>query len=422
MPTFNYIAKDSAGTQTAGSIEAQDRRQAAQRLARRGLTPLSLNSPDAPAGAKKSADVLDSEPAQTADDHPALHKKRALGTHPTAKSFLEKLYSLLTSGLPAGDAIKLLGQRVNDPALRALTTRIWRDLSEGLTLANAMARFPDVFDKADVHLVEAGEATGTLTPVVKRLLEYGESRDALRSKIFASMAYPIFIICMACGVIALFIFYLMPLLQDMMGRLGGEMNTTTRILVALSKAIIYGGPLLAAASVAAFFSIKNWRTTDAGLRATDSKLLRLPLVGAIVSNIESARTCALISTLMENGLNTPDALRLSERASGNAIVRERISAARTLISDGASFTNSFKRHEVLPQIDLDIIAVGESTGTLPAAFRQVAETHEKLLDGAIRRFIVVLSSGVLGAAVAIVFLCLVSIVLTILSVSQSAAQ
>lgn len=418
VPTFNYIAKNSAGENTSGTLEAPDRRTAAQRLARRGLVPVRLVAADG-----KHTDVAAVEQSATAaEDHPVLHKRRAFGTHKIAQSFMEKLYSLLTSGLPAGDAIKLLCQRVGDPALRVLCAKIWRDLSEGLPLAGAMATFPAVFESTDVRLVEAGEATGTLTPVIKRLLDHYESRETLRSKILASMLYPLFIIVFAGGVIALFIFFLMPMLQDMIGKLGGEMNLFTRILIGISETLLYGGPIAVIALISAFFSIKNWRSTEEGLEKTDAWILRLPLVGKIVTHIESSRLCSLVSTLMENGLNTPDALRMAERAAGNRIEHKRIAAARKLISDGASFTNAFRRHDVLPQIDLDIVTVGESTGTLPAAFRQLAQTHEKELDGALRRLIIVLSSVLLSSAVAIVFLCLLSIVLTIFSVSQSAAQ
>lgn len=420
MPVFNYTAQNAAGETVSGTLEAPDRRNAAQRLARRGLKPLRLIAGEASADSKTNVSEETALPAS--EDHAALHKKRLFGVHRIAVSFMEKLYSLLTSGLPAGDAVKLLSQRVTDPALRALCAKIWRDLSEGLPLGGAMARFPEVFEATDVRLVEAGEATGTLTPVVKRLLDHYESRETLRAKILASMAYPIFIITLACGVIAFFIFFLMPMLQDMMGKLGGEMNLTTRILVVISQLVIYGTPVIAVAMISAFFSIRNWRKSDEGLRKTDNWTLRMPLVGNIVSNVESARLCSLVSTLMDNGMNTPDALRMAERAAGNQIERERIAAARKLISDGASFTNAFRRHNVLPVIDLDIVTVGESTGTLPAAFRQLAQTHEKLLDAALKRLIVVLSSVLLSSAVAIVFLCLLSIVLTIFSVSQSAAQ
>lgn len=422
MPSFNYIAQNAAGETFSGTLDAPDRRVAAQRLARRGLNPVRLVAGDTPADNKNSGVSAEEQSLPASEDHPSLHKKRLFGTHKIAVSFMEKLYSLLTSGLPAGDAVKLLSQRVTNPALRALCAKIWRDLSEGLPLAGAMGRFPDVFEATDVRLVDAGEATGTLTPVIKRLLDHYTSRETLRAKILASMAYPIFIITLACGVIAFFIFFLMPMLQDMMEKLGGEMNLTTRILVALSQVIIYGGPILAVVAISGFFSVKNWRQSPEGLRKTDDWILRLPLIGRIVSNVESARLCSLVSTLMDNGMNTPDALRMAERAAGNRIEQERIAAARKLISDGASFTNAFRRHKVLPLMDLDIVTVGESTGTLPAAFRQLAQAHEKELDGALRRLIVALSSVLLSSAVAIVFLCLLSIVLTIFSVSQSAAQ
>lgn len=335
---------------------------------------------------------------------------------------MEKLHSLMSSGLPAGDAVKLLRQRVSDPPLRALCARIWRDLSEGLPLAGAMGHFPEIFDAPDVRLVESGEAAGTLTPVIKRLLDHYAAREGLRAKILASMIYPLCIIALACAVIGLFVFFLMPMLQDMMTKLGGEMNMFTRGLIGLSEALLYGTPLITVIGVTAYFSLRSWRESEEGRAKTDAWILRTPLVGDIVGHVESARLCSLVATLLENGLNTPDTLRMAERASANRVASKRISAARKLISDGASFAAAFRRHAVLPQIDLDVVAVGESSGTLPTSFRQLAEKHEKSLDAALRRLVATLSAALLGSAVAIVFLCLLSIVLSILSVSQSAAR
>lgn len=421
MPAFDYTAQTASGETASGTLEAPDRRAAAQRLARRGLSPTRLVPADAAGNAAPKA--VPAEPlSDAAEDHPALRRKRLFGAHPIARSFMEKLHSLMSSGLPAGDAVKLLGQRVSDPPLRALCARVWRDLSEGLSLAGAMARFPALFEAPDVRLVEAGEAAGTLAPVVKRLLDHYAAREGLRAKILASMIYPLCIIALACAVIALFVFFLMPMLQDMMTKLGGEMNVFTRMLVGLSEALLYGAPLAALALVIAYFSLRSWRESEEGRAKTDAWILRAPLVGGIVAHVEAARLCSLVSTLLENGLNTPDALRMAERASANRVEGGRIAAARRLISDGASFANAFRRHDVLPQIDLDVVAVGESSGTLPAAFRQLAEEHEKSLDAALRRLVATLSAALLGSAVAIVFLCLLSIVLTILSVSQSAAR
>ena len=147
----------------------------------------------------------------------------------------------------------------------------------------------------------------------------------------------------------------------MMTKLGGEMNVFTRVLVGLSEALLYGAPLAALALVISYFSLRSWRESEEGRVKTDAWILRAPLVGGIVAHVEAARLCSLVSTLLENGLNTPDALRMAERASANRVEGGRIAAARRLISDGASFANAFRRHDVLPQIDLDVVAVGESS-------------------------------------------------------------
>ncbi|MDR1816773.1 MAG: type II secretion system F family protein [Puniceicoccales bacterium] len=447
MALFSYSALDASGQARNGKINAEDRRSAARRLAAQGLRVLNLGGGDTAAGdgsdAKKSAgDDADPHFGGTGGnggnggtgaggasgsmlDGPMpkkLSSPRLFGPHRTGWAFIDSFHQLHSNGLSMGDSVKLLGQRVSDPALRYLCQSLWRDMSEGATLAGAMSRFPVVFDSATLHLVEAAEATGNLVPVLKKVLASLELREGLRGKILSSVSYPAGICALALGVLCLFVLVLMPRLEKMMKALKGEYPWPVKALTALSDFLVRGGPFLLIALLIGLWAFLRWRKTERGRLTSDGWALRIPVLGPVVTHINTVRMTELLATLMGSGINATDALRLSERPVENLVLRARLNAGRQMINDGAAFASAFKRHALLPLNDLDILSVGENTGSLADTFAAISRRHVAALDKAVSRLIKVVTAVVFGGTVILVLMCVLSIVMTILSVSQSIGQ
>ncbi len=415
MPTFTYKAVDAGGKTRTGGIEAEDRRSAARKLAGQGFRVVALHAgnrlPDVIAGAQKFSD---------SGEMPAkLKQKRFFGTHRSGWDFIDSFYQLHESGLAPGDAVKLLSQRVNDPALRFLCQSLWRDIGEGATIAGAMSRFPAVFDNSTIYLIEAGENTGNLLPVLKKLLADFQVREDLRAKIISGISYPIFLCFIAVAILALFVFFLVPKMEQMMANLSGEFPWTVKALVAFADVLVKGGPFIALAIFVGSFALSRWRKTESGREKTDSVLLKIPLLGKVIAHTEIISMTNLLSTLLGSGINTTEALRLSERPVDNRVLRGRLSASRQMINDGAAFASAFKRHAVLDLSDLDILSVGENTGSLADTFQMISKRHVTGLDKTMKRLLNVLVTIVFGSTVSLIFVCMVSIFLTILSVSQN---
>jgi type II secretory pathway component PulF len=426
MPAFSYTALDSTGRPRNGTLDATDRRAAARQLAAQGLRPLSLASGSGDTSAPERGDTAAlPSPAAISPDAPPprkLTRRRLFGVHTAARDFVDSFYQLHTSGLPMGDAVKLLGQRVTDPSLRHLCQSLWRDMSEGATLAGAMSRFPKVFDSATLHLIEAGESTGNLAPVLKKTLESYALRESLREKVLSSIGYPAALCGMAVGVLALFVFVLIPRLEGIMTSLGGKFPWTVKALMAFSDFIVKGGPFILAALLVLLFVFFRWRRTESGRLASDRLFLRLPFVGAVLLHTETVRMTDLLATLLGSGINATDALRLCERPVENRLLRERLGAGRQMINDGAAFASAFKRHSLLPPGDLDILAVGENTGSLADTFQTIARRHLTALDKAIQRLIRVIIITVFSGTVSLIFICVISVMMTIISVSQNISR
>jgi type II secretory pathway component PulF len=339
-----------------------------------------------------------------------------------ALAFLKKLYQLHLGGMPLGDSIRLLSVRVTDPRQSSIAARLWRDISEGRTLANSMRNYPKTFDVASVHLIEAGETTGNLLPVLENLISHLEERAQLRAKILGGLAYPIFICTLAFGVLLLFLYFLLPRIQTMMASMGGELNFMTKILVALSNFAIHYGLFVFIGVVIAGILLYRWRKTPEGRRTSDGLLLRTPFLKILFANVDICHIANLCATLLESGLNTTETLRMTERSVGNTVMQARFGAARVLINDGASFSNAFRRYQVLPDLDLDLLTVGENTGNVSKSFREIYRLHSRQLTEQFNLLTILITGGALGTAFLLVAILAISIVLSVLKMSQTIAN
>lgn len=406
---FSYAATDAAGLASKGEIEASDRRAAARKLAARGLAVTKL---DETRGGKAVV-------AEGGEDHPALHIPRRLGVHPAAVAFVSGFGELHEGGMPVGDAVKLMATRVTEPALRALCKGFWRDLSEGMQLSVSMAKRPAVFDEATVRLVEAGEVTGSLVPVLKRVRESYERTEAMRTKLIAATTYPVVLSTMGTAVLALFVFVIMPIMEGMMKQLGGKFPWYVRFLMGSSSLFVKSLPVLLIVGTLVFLRLKKARANPESRRKQDAFLLRIPVLGKAVVHAEAARLAELLSTLLGSGVNAAQALKLGERPVANTELRARFAAARRRVHDGAAISGALGDTGIFESEDLDLTSVGESSGTLPRAFSSVSVRRTRALDAAITKIVRIISGAFFGLVVTMVGFCMISIIMTVLSVSKN---
>src|SRR5687768_6326979 len=270
MPRFAYTARDRSGKSVIADLDAPTRKDALRLLTARGLQVASVNELAASTPAKKANGAAQ---AKTAAPAPARIARRApvqtLSRRETLP-FLESLYDLATSGLSAGEAVRLLSVRIKEPRLRTLCAGIWEQISEGAPLSRAMASYPQVFDPSITNLLQAGEATGSLNDTLARLIAHLTEQRELRRQLLTALAYPIFMVVVAGMVILFFLVFLLPRLMTLLTSLGGNMPTSTSLLISFSEFAlsIYGLATLILV-VVGLISFFGWRQTAAGRAATD---------------------------------------------------------------------------------------------------------------------------------------------------------
>lgn len=336
-----------------------------------------------------------------------------------ALPFFRQLMQLHQSGMPIGDAVHLMCQRMTDPRMKDLSVEIYRDLSEGRTLAFAVRRFPEIFDEALSHLIEAGEATGNLVPILRNIIENLEEKAELQKRVVQSMAYPILIIFVAMGVVAMFLFFLLPRIQSMIDNLGGELNIAARLMIWLSEFSLKQGPFVVLGVILLVAGYIAWRKTPKGRIISDRWLLKTPMIKRLFYNADICRLTNVMGILLANGVNTTESMRLAENTVANRTLCARFQNSRTMVNDGAPFSAAFKRNALLPDLDIDILAVGESTGSLVNGFEEIYKTHSKQLQGDLKFITNLIAGGALMFAFGLVLILVLGIVTSILQLSNT---
>lgn len=405
MARFAYTARDAGGRPLQGRLDAASRREALRVLAARGLKPLGVREEGGPAG----------HPAAAA---PGL-RDAARWSPRERLPFLEALENLVSSGLSAGEAVRLLAARLHEPRLRRLATALWERLSEGQTLSRALEDFPQVFDGQTIHLVAAGEATGSLREVLQRLIQHFIGQRELRQRLVTALAYPVFISLLAGGVILFFLFFLLPRLQTLLGSLGGRLPPSTRLLVASSEFLLHYGPFLVAGAAAGVVSWWRWRRTPAGRTTSDAWLLRVPLAGALAVRVTILNFTHTLAILLENGITTVEALRLAERTVVNTALRRALHEATDRVLEGEAFAASLARTRLFPPLVLDRLGIGEQTGSLAPSLRVIAQNYQKDLGAWLQNFTRLVSTAVLLCAFGFVAFLAYAIVSAVFQVSAS---
>jgi type II secretory pathway component PulF len=423
MAVFNYKAREKDGTIVSGTIEAAERRLAMRRLQAQGLSPVTLKegatgAPSVFAKIGERAKALRSN-RNAKGGNENSQKQRGAKRESVGLLVLKRLMELHGSGLPVGDSIRILSQRLSEKEQRAIAQTLWRDLSEGSTLAGAMSRQPRCFPGSISYVIEAGEATGNLAPVLRKVIDYLEEKQGIRRKMIASMAYPAFICTIATAVVILFMTVLLPQIQGMLDRLGGEMTWSARILIDGSSFIAQIGPFLLLGLVIGIIGFRQWRSTESGLGRTDSWLLKLPLLGKIFYFSDLFQVGNLISTLLESGINTTETLRLTERTVKNTALRKRFNIARGQVNEGLSIAQAFQRNQFMPDLAVDILTVGENTGNLAHSMNEITKGFRNELTARLAKLTTLVSTGALICAFILVALIAMGIVTSVFQVSRS---
>jgi type IV pilus assembly protein PilC len=316
--------------------------------------------------------------------------------------FTRQFSVMIDAGLPLVQCLDILGNQEEHKYFAQVILATRSDVEGGMSLAEAMKRHPKCFDGLFCNMIAAGEAGGILDTILKRLATYIEKAVKLKAQVKSAMIYPIAVITIACVVIGVILWKVIPTFASLFAGLGAELPLPTRIVIALSNNLVRFMPFIIVGIVGLGWAFKSYYATEKGRRVIDRITLKMPILGPILRKIAVARFCRTLSTLMASGVPILDGLDITAKTSGNAIIEDAIMTTRTSIERGETIAAPLKETGVFPGMVVQMIGVGEATGALDTMLGKIADFYEEEVDVAVEGLLTLLEPvmiAFLGGAV-----------------------
>ena len=365
MPNFAFVGRTRAGENVSGE-RAADSMDAAVAALRRDQILVTRINPKEEAKAK------------------VVKAPKAKGVSAKNLAVFTRQFSvMIDAGLPLVQCLEILGTQEEDKSFSSVILATRGDVESGMSLADAMKRHPKTFDALFTNMIAAGEAGGILDTILKRLATYIEKAAKLKDQVKSAMIYPVAIIVIAAVVVGVILWKVIPTFANLFAGLGAQLPLPTRVVIALSNGLVRYGPFLIAGLFAAGYGLKTYYATPNGRRTIDAIVLKLPILGILMRKIAVARFCRTLSTLLASGVSILEALDITARTSGNAIVEEAILTTRKSIERGETIAQPLKETAVFPPMVVQMIGVGEATGALDTMLGKIADFYEEEVDVAV---------------------------------------
>ena len=299
--------------------------------------------------------------------------------------FTRQFSVMIDAGLPLVQCLEILANQQENKVFQKVLTGTRAAVEGGSTLSASMRQFDKVFDPLYVNLVEAGEAGGILDTILQRLATYIEKNVKLKRAVKSAMVYPIVVLSVAAAVIILLLWKVVPIFATLFAGLGVSLPLPTRIVIGLSNFIgSYFGLFILVAAIAGVVGIKVWYGTPVGRMAIDRTLLKLPLIGILLRKIAVARFTRTLGTLISSGVPILEALDITARTAGNAVIEKALFQVRKALEAGRNLSEPLTESGVFPGMVTQMIGVGEQTGAMDAMLQKIADFYEDEVDAAVK--------------------------------------
>jgi type IV pilus assembly protein PilC len=384
------------------NIEAADLIQAKRSLRLRGIRATEIKiKPKATARSSSAATQL----------HDKLRFSRLnelLETKPGIKEkavFASKMAALVNAGVPIIRSIDLMASQQKMPLFKRALQSVSLEVSQGTSLAEALRRWPKVFDKLSIAVVEAGEAGGVLDESLRRLAKLLEDNAKLQNQIKSALGYPVAVLVIAVAVFLGMTIFLIPTFAEIFDGLGADLPWFTQIMVDLSNLLRSTFSLFLLLGLIAFgYLFRRFYATPIGRRRVDALILKLPLFGELIQKTTTAQFCRTFSSLTKAGVPILTSLDIAREVTNNSIISDAISNSREDVLQGIPLSVSLGQMNVFPDMSISMLSIGEETGEMDAMLSKVADFYEdeveaivKALTSMLEPAMIVLVGGIVGS-------------------------
>ncbi len=301
--------------------------------------------------------------------------------------FTSELADLLEAGMTLGQALSCLANQGEENSAQRV---ICRDLTDrivnGESFSEAVRHHPRTFQPLYGNMIKAGESSGAMIEVLRRLVDHYERNDSMKGKIKSALSYPCVVLCFGVLAVIAALVWIIPQFQKVFDSMGAALPLPTRILIGMSHGFKQWGWLIAIIVVLIVFWFKKWKKTPSGRLRVDGWKLKMPLIKGIVANGVYASLAFTLKTLLSNGVNVLQALKISEETCGNAVIGQALANARKRVTDGTSISGPLAASGAFPRMMTDMLAVGEQAGNMTASLEHIGMRYQKDMDRNITSF------------------------------------
>jgi len=374
VPNFRYKALSGAGEPINGQMEAASQQEVILRLQEAGHLPIEARAAD---GAAEAGGLG------------ALFQRRDL-TDKQVLQFTQQLATLLNAGQPLDRALGILLDLPDAPKARQLIARVREGVRGGASLSATLEQQHGVFSRLYVNMVRAGEVGGNLNGTLARLADYLERSQGLKSRVINALIYPVILVTLISGAMLFLLGIVVPQFENMYDGLGVELPWLTAVILALGGFVRdYWWLVIAVPAGALLWANRRLRDPQARLRL-DGAVLRWPVVGPLVSRLETARLARTLGTLLANGVPLLQSLSIARNVVGNRVLVAAVEAAGEDVKTGGGLAHALSKRDGFPRLALQMIQVGEESGELDGMLLKVADTFDTETGHAIDRMLTAL--------------------------------
>jgi general secretion pathway protein F len=377
MATFNYKAMAKDGRKLEGTVVAADRRGAMTAVEKLGYRPIS---------------VVETKSAQAQTKGESIWKLKIGNAKPRMNTmevllFTSELADLLEAGMTLGAALNCLASQGEPDSPQNIIAGDLRDrIIRGEQLSTAVTAHPESFPALYGNMIRAGEASGAMIEVLRRLSDHYERNENMKSKIKSALAYPIIVLILGVAAVIFTMTWILPQFKKIFDSIGAGLPLPTRMLMASSDFIIKYGVFLIIAFIGGVIMLRRYIKTPEGRLKWDGLKLRMPFIKGIVACGSYSSLAYTLKTLLSNGVNVLQALKIAEETCGNAMIAGALHTARERVTDGTSISGPLAQSKVFPKMMTDMLAVGEQSGDMPTSLGHIGRRYESEMDRNIKIF------------------------------------
>lgn len=403
VSAFTYVAVDASGKQKKGTIEAASMDAAKVVLKGEGLVPISVDVPN------------------------ALNKEINLDIGGKVKPkdlavFCKQFASILHAGVTVIQALEMLGDQTENKKLQKAIVETRMMVEKGDTLAGAMSTQQHVFPKILIHMIEAGEASGSLEISLERMSVHFEKDAKIRGMVIQAMIYPCVLLCVIIGVVAIMLVKIVPTFQETFEDAGGELPAITVLVVNLSDFMVAKWPVFLGGIVLLIILIKTFSRTESGALFMGRLSMRMPVFGDLTIKSACARLTRTLSTLMAAGIPMVSALDIAAKIMTNRIIQTVLEETRVEVERGVPLSQPMESSGVFPSLLCHMTRIGEETGNMEEMLEKVADYYDEEVEAATKAVTAIMEPMIIILMAAIVVPIMLAIMMPMMGIYSMAEK